>query len=90
MLQLKIAVRYETLSIKTNVVSMNTGVCSVIDEHSHCSWRRVSSLQYSISATRHLKGKLHKSEVSLIDNTLLVVKTENICWNTTKIKNDGI
>ena len=39
----------------------------------------------TISATEHLRGEPHKSEVLLIASTLLVVKAENKYWNTAKI-----
>ena len=38
-----------------------------------------------ISATKQLRGEVHKSEVLLIASTLLVVKVENIYQNTTKM-----
>ena len=38
-----------------------------------------------ISATEHLTGKLHKSEVVLITRTLLVEKSETIYHNTAKM-----
>ena len=38
-----------------------------------------------ISATEHLTGKLHKSEVVLITSTLLVEKSETIYQNTAKM-----
>ena len=37
-----------------------------------------------MSATEHLTGDLHKSEVLLIASTLLVVKAENIYQNIKK------
>ena len=38
-----------------------------------------------ISTTEHQRVELHNSEVHLIANTLVVVKAENIYWNTTKV-----
>ena len=34
---------------------------------------------------KQLSGELHKSEVLLIASTLLMVKTKNIYWNTSKM-----
>ena len=38
-----------------------------------------------MSATKKLRGKLHKSEGLVTARTLLVMKAENIYWNTVKM-----
>ena len=63
---------------------MNTVVCSVTSEPNQSGSRCVSSFKDS-SVLQHLSGELNKSEVLLISSTLLVVNTENVYQNTSKI-----
>ena len=63
---------------------MKHKVCSVTSEPTQSSSRRVSSLK-DPSVLLKLNGELHKSEDLLITSTLLVLKTENIYQNTSKM-----
>ena len=43
------------------------------------------ALKGLIRAAEQMTGELYKSEVLLVASTLLIVKTENIYWNTIKM-----
>ena len=43
------------------------------------------ALKGLVRAAEQMTGELYKSEVLLVASTLLIVKTENIYWNTIKM-----
>ena len=60
---------------------MNKNLCSVTSKPAQSSNRQVSSF----SVTKYYRDELHKSEVLLTANKLLLVKAENIYRNAAKI-----
>ena len=60
---------------------MNKNLCSVTSKPAQSSNRHVSSF----SATKYYRDELHKSEVLLTANKLILVKAENIYRNAAKL-----
>ena len=67
-----------------HVAWMNTGCAVSLANHIRAVADALYPLRF-IRATEQLRGELHNSGLLLIASTLLVVKAENICWNTIKM-----